>query len=81
MENFKLRAEFLEDVIPLITNTKIVKGFSLERDEEFPDVVLTFTSEWSLDDLRKMIQYSIEDSHVMYQTLDYEVNYTGERNG
>lgn len=88
MNIYKLRAEVIQDVykfivmdgVPMVGETVRVGQFIIDKPYvEIPDVDLTFTSEWSLEDLRRLIKFAIEDSHVMYESLNYEADYTGGR--
>lgn len=80
MKKYKLRAECLYDV-NLFRRTIQVRNQKIEEVEEtYPDCVFTFESPEELPTLLKKIQSLDGDVHVMYETLELEENYTGERN-
>lgn len=80
-KEYKMRAEcstdlgrFLCEISPLsfIANAVFFDG------TWFPDMEATFTSNFTLDELReKMAQ--IEDGHTMLESLNLADKYTGER--
>lgn len=54
-------------------------NFKMQRDEQLPDVEFEFETELALDEIIMTLQ-DIDDSHVMYQTVQPIEKYTGERN-
>lgn len=78
INHFKFRAECETDVNKLrkrmgVKCLKIVKEIG-----QFPDTLVDLYTTMSLEDLRNEIR-SIEDGHVMLQTIALEQDYTGER--
>lgn len=79
---YKFRAECLTDVrlfeMQNKSNIKNVEIYSV-GGFNFPDVEVSFESELSLNQLIDQIK-KLEDSHVMYQTIQPSNRYTGNRN-
>ena len=78
INHFKFRAECIADVLKL---KERLGGRCLKmimEIEQFPDTVVDLYTTMSLDDLRNEIR-SIEDGHVMLQTIALEKDYTGKR--
>lgn len=80
---YKFRAECQTDamkffeLLPSALNT--AKIDSLDGETKFPDVIVLFECNLSLEDIRNLMR-EVEDSHVMLQTVALADNYTGERN-
>lgn len=75
---YKLRADTISD-INILSNFLDVNIIETIKSKVYPDVAVVFESNKSLPELINLIR-EIEDSHVMYQTIQLEENYTGERN-
>lgn len=78
LKKYKLRAECLDDLIKLDEKQKNLQFVDIDFKEGFPDCELTFKSELRIDELKHILM-TIEDGHVMVETLQLEENYTGER--
>jgi hypothetical protein len=79
-KKYKFRAEFVKDVLKLreLSRGMRLSKLNLTFSDIFPDVKATFESSASIKDL-EMLFHSIEDGHVMIETLNTEKNYNGER--
>jgi len=78
--NYKLRAESTTDVVNFIkTAHELLINFKLESAPLTPDVYFEFETDLSLDEIILILK-EIEDSHVMYQTLNTLESFTGLRN-
>jgi hypothetical protein len=85
---YKFRSECLWDIICFITVNKQEQDcssklqliiLSIQKDDILPDYECVFESKnTKLEIINKMLK--LDDSHVMYQTLELEKKYTGERN-
>lgn len=76
---YKLRAECSNDVARFIMNAhSLMTNFKMQKDDELPDVEFEFETELALDEIIMTLQ-DIDDSHVMYQTIQPIEKYTGER--
>lgn len=53
-------------------------NFKMQKDEELPDVEFEFETELALDEIIMTLK-DIDDSHVMYQTVQPIEKYNGER--
>lgn len=80
---YKFRAEAEADAIKffemLPSGLPTMKVEMLDPEKRFPDVVITFQCNLELHELRAMMR-TIEDSHVMLQTIAPADQYTGKRN-
>ena len=78
INHFKFRAECETDVNRLRKRmgTKCLK--IVMEIGQFPDTLVDLYTTMSLEELRNEIR-SIEDGHVMLQTIALEKDYTGER--
>lgn len=84
MEKFKFRAECLTDVFLFIDycpagSIKKIEHNTLEGIENCTDLEVAFESKLSLEELRQICS-KIEDGHIILQTIQPFVSYTGERN-
>lgn len=79
MKKYKLRAECLYDV-NLFRRTIQVRNQKIEEVKNYPDCIFSFESPEDLPTLLEKISGIDGDVHVMYETLELEENYTGERN-
>jgi tRNA A-37 threonylcarbamoyl transferase component Bud32 len=76
---YKFRAECETDVDRLLNNLKKdVVSVSKSR-QYFPDVEVKLVTALTLDEIRQSMR-TIEDSHVMIQTIAHRLDYTGDRN-
>jgi len=87
---YKFRAECMHDVIELMKrmNKKEIQGMIVRelaglevngiRTVSFPDVTVQINTFYKLETLRNIMR-SIEDGHVMVQTLCHKEEYNGER--
>jgi len=76
---YKLRAECLQDVVNFIEKIHFnLFSFNIKKDEKYPDVDFEFETDLVLDEIILNLK-DIEDSHVMYQTVNLFKDYTGER--
>lgn len=76
---YKLRAECSNDVAQFIMKAHSqMTNFKMQKDEELPDVEFDFETELAIDEIIMTLQ-DIDDSHVMYQTVQPIDKYTGER--
>lgn len=88
MRQYKLRAECMGDVFLLMdiigrhSHAALfsfkVETIRLDGEHRIPDVVLEFTSCLTLSQVRALIK-TIDDSHVMAETVQPVSKYTGER--
>lgn len=83
MKRYKFRAECLTDVFLFFNycpqgSVKNIEHNKLEGIERAPDAEVSFESELTLSDFRQICAI-IEDGHVMLQTIQPIVSYTGER--
>jgi len=76
-KEYKLRAECSYDTDLLLSTTPDLEVVEVERFL-YGGLELTFKSSMDLEKLRTEIS-KVEDSHVMYQTVQETANYTGER--
>lgn len=70
MNTYSFRAEFPSDANAFLQQA-YQKDITLTHfipDRDMPDVVVQFSSEYSLEDFRAIMR-TIPDSHVMIQTL------------
>ncbi len=84
MKKYKFRAECLIDVFLFFNycpqgSVKNIEYNHLAMMENYPDIEVSFESELTLSDFRQ-ICVVIEEGHVMLQTINTFVSYTGERN-
>lgn len=79
--NYKLRAECSEDVFNFINASggRIMLFKLIKDDSVIPDVKFEFETSMELSEVIKILR-GIDDSHVMYQTVQLKENYTGVRN-
>lgn len=76
---YRFRAECESDVNLVL---KALKGnvVSITRSQEsFPDIKVKIVTDLSLDEILKTMR-TIEDAHVMIQTIAHHLDYTGNRN-
>lgn len=76
---YRFRAECESDV-DLLQNTLKEDAVSISKSRQyFPDVEAKLVTALTLDEIRQRMR-TIEDSHVMIQTIAHHLDYTGERN-
>lgn len=81
MKAYKLRAECLNDVIQLILTNKEKKQFFNPiniTSSELDGCDLDFQSNSTLEEIRSTIA-TLDDGHVMSETVALREDYTGER--
>ena len=78
INHFKFRAECVTDVLQLRIRLRVDCLKTIMEIGQFPDTVVDLYTTMSLDEVKKEIR-SIEDGHVMLQTIALEHDYTGER--
>ena len=79
---YKLRAECKLDFDNFIKETgKLISNIRYNLiGKNIPDVVIEFESVLSKEQIIHLMQNLVEDSHVMWQTIQPINLYTGERN-
>ena len=82
-QEYKFRAETVADadkwIIALHVSGAGVESIHVRLvDELTPDVVVTFYSNDTLDEIRDVMRHVV-DGHVMWQTVQPVAEYTGER--
>lgn len=81
---FKFRAECLKDAYKAIkplfkTDRKDLEYIDIRPlDKDIPDVVVTISTNLSKEDVLDYLRM-VPDGHVMVETLEFDFNYTGER--
>lgn len=76
---YKLRAECSNDVAHFIMNAHSqMNNFNMQRDVKLTNVELEFETELTFDKIIMTLQ-QIDNSQVMYQTVQPIDKYTGER--
>lgn len=75
--SYKMRAECMEDFCRFLSRVHAI-SFKVEKLGSFFDIVATFTTNLSLDEIKQKIS-TIPDGHVMLETITFESEYTGER--
>ena len=82
MQTFKFRAEALADVKGFFSNLPTIDGLILIHPRFFHGQIdgyeVTMTTYRSKGEI-KLFMRNVPDSHVMMETLQDIVNYTGER--
>lgn len=76
--SYKMRAECQHDIDVLLEKYKDFFDNTEVKETGFPDVVMSFTSTLSLNEIRYVLD-TIPDGHVMFQSVNYADKYTGER--
>lgn len=74
---YRFRAECQCDVDSVISRGWF-QEVSVEQDPDFPDVEVRMRSHHDLGKVRELLS-SLEDGHVMVQTVNTAGEYTGER--
>lgn len=76
---YKLRAECSNDVLLFVAlcGTKLT-NFSMKEWEGYPDVDFVFTTDLSITEIINLMK-TIDDSHVMIETVRPINEYTGIR--
>lgn len=77
--SYKLRGEVVDDLLHFVQRATFrIDNFKVDQMEGIPDVELTFESKLTIDELKEILN-TIEDSHVMIETLSEASFYTGDR--
>ncbi len=74
----KMRAECAADVARFIRAVNVSFISASRFNDSFPDMEVEFTSSLCLNQVREALR-SIEDGHVMLETVELWGRYTGER--
>ena len=78
-QRFKLRAEFLSDIIEFLHEFPGKKwNVKIEQTDNLPDTYFEFSTYSTLKELLLCL-YEIPDSHVMMDTISPINKYTGDR--
>lgn len=76
---YKLRAECSHDVLQFLKNAiPWLSWFAMTANKCTPDVEFEFETNMTYSNILSIIE-SIDDAHVMYQTVNPVELYTGER--
>lgn len=76
---YKLRSECQNDINKfMMTAGDRIQSIQITRDRRFPDCEMNFRSLLTLRALRELMG-GVEDIHVMTESLNLSVLYTGER--
>ena len=78
MKKYKFRAECAYDV-EVIEKSIPLENKEMGCSEPYPDCYVTFESPEELPTLLEKIQSLDGDLHVVYETIQLEENYIGER--
>ncbi len=77
---FKFRAECLSDIILFLNTSRNFLKFNIDNDEAtLPDCEIEITTYLNYSSMLGIMR-RIPDSHVMMQTLQPKLDYTGIRN-
>lgn len=77
-ETYKFRAECLYDVIKFMQKATFKYDLKISKKSGFPDVIVEISTKESIFNLASIIA-SIDDAHVMIETIQLRKLYTGER--
>lgn len=78
MNTYKLRAECLNDFLKFKDRSLVYNVSITQQNIRLPDIEVSFSSEQDLSKLKNILTKMI-DAHVMLETIELEVNYTGVR--
>ena len=78
MNTYKLRAECLNDFLKFKDRSLVQNISIIQQNKKLPDIEVSFSSEQELSQLKNILKNMI-DSHVMLETIELEINYTGVR--
>ncbi|NBU98098.1 MAG: hypothetical protein EBS19_07795 [Spirochaetia bacterium] len=80
MNTYKFRAECLPDVIQFMVHCpELIQSINVDRDERFPDCYITLQSHSEMPKILNKILEMQGDVHVIFESLQPEGEYTGER--
>ena len=80
MNTYKFRAECLIDVIQFMGHApELIQNIEVDKHERFPDCFVTLKSHSELPEILNKILEMKGDVHVMFESLQPEGEYTGER--
>jgi|688.fasta_scaffold00022_124 hypothetical protein len=80
MNTYKFRAECLYDVIQFMGHCpEVIQNIEVQRDERFPDCYITLQSHSAMSEILNKILEMQGDVHVMFESLQPETEYTGQR--
>lgn len=80
MNTYKFRAECLIDVIQFMGHApELIQHIEVDKDERFPDCYVTLKSHSELSEILNKILEMQGDVHVMFESLQPEGEYTGQR--
>lgn len=80
MNTYKFRAECLYDVIQFMEHCpEVIQNIQVDRDERFPDCYVTLKSKSEMSDILNKILEIKGDVHVIFESLQPEGEYTGQR--
>lgn len=77
MNTYKMRAECLIDVVQFLTAISVYSYVIESTDNRFGDVTIEFTCPLDVATLKENMA-TIQDGHVMLETVALESDYTGE---
>lgn len=80
MNTYKFRAECLHDVIQFMGHApEVIQQIDVQKDERFPDCYVTLKTTSEMSEVLNKILEMQGDVHVMFESLQPEGEYTGER--
>ena len=80
MNTYKFRAECLHDVIQFMGHApEVIQQIDVQKDEKFPDCYVNLKSHSELSEILNKILEMQGDVHVMFESLQPEGEYTGQR--
>ena len=80
MNTYKFRAECLHDVIQFMGHApEVIQHIDVQKDARFPDCYVTLKTASEMPDVLNKILEMQGDVHVMFESLQPEGEYTGER--
>ena len=80
MNTYKFRAECLIDVIQFMGHApELIQNIEVDKDERFPDCYVTLKSHSEMSEVLNKILEMKGDVHVMFESLQPEGEYTGQR--
>jgi hypothetical protein len=75
---FRAEGHFDVDALIRLIPRKELTSYEITPHESFPDETVVLNTKLSLSAVKKIIE-TIDDGHVMLETIQLEKNYTGER--
>ena len=80
MNTYKFRAECLYDVIQFMGHChEVIQNIEVNKDERFLDCYVTLKTTSEMSEVLNKILEMKGDVHVMFESLQPEGEYTGER--